>query len=63
MRPDGVIGSRLRLHRAGILITAIDARKRFYDASAAWRDRAMRGIYHSGTLVASDPRSLNRRAI
>ena len=29
----------------------IDQDKPFYDASCNWRDRAMRGIYHSGRLV------------
>jgi deaminated glutathione amidase len=62
VRPDGVISARLRLHQAGILITNIAPRTRFYDASEAWRDRAMRGIYHSGMLVANDPRSTDRRS-
>ena len=63
VRPDGVIVSRLRRHQAGMLITTIDTKAKLYDASSAWRDRAMQGIYHSGKLVKNDPRSRNRRTI
>ena len=59
VRPDGIVTGRLTLHRTGILISTVDTRAKFYDASLSWRDRAMRGIYHSGTLV-SDRRSRNR---
>ena len=62
VRPDGVIAARMRHHHTGVLITTIDPKLKLYDASAAWRDRAMRGAYHSGTLV-NDPRSRNRRSL
>ncbi len=62
VRPDGLIGGRLPLHRTGVLISTIDSRKKFYDASEAWRGRAMRGLYHSGILVR-DRRSADRTAI
>lgn len=51
VRPDGSIAATLTNNRSGVLITTVDTRAKFYDASAAWRDRAMRGIYHSGTAV------------
>ena len=59
VRPHGLIDGRLPLHRAGVLLSTIDVGKLFYDASEAWRERAMKGIYHSGTLVR-DPRSVDR---
>lgn len=61
VRPDGFITGRLRNHTAGVLITEINTRKKYYDASEAWRDRAMNGVLHSGKLV-SDPRSHDRRS-
>ena len=57
--PDGRIANRLRGHDAGMLLNTVDTGAKFYDASEAWRDRAMRGIYHSGTLV-KDKRSDDR---
>jgi predicted amidohydrolase len=62
VRPDGVITGRLANHRPGILITTVDTRAKLYDASEAWRDRAMRSVYHSGTLVR-DKRSSLRTAL
>jgi hypothetical protein len=59
VRPDGIITGKLPRHRAGLLITTIDTKTEYYDASEAWRDRAMNGIYHSGTLV-KDRRSRDR---
>jgi predicted amidohydrolase len=62
VRPDGVLAGRLRRHAAGILLTEVDARGRYYDSTAAWRERAMAGRLHSGRLVA-DPRSKRRRQL
>jgi predicted amidohydrolase len=59
VRPDGVITGRLERNKESLLITTVDTKYRFYDASRAWRERAMNGVYHSGTLV-SDPRSSDR---
>ncbi len=59
VRPDGVITGRLMRNRAGILMSTIDTERRWYDSTAAWRDRAMNGEYHSGVLV-KDPRSKAR---
>lgn len=59
-RPDGVVTGRLPVEEPGLLITRIDLREHFYDSTRAWRERAMQGILHSGTLV-EDPRSKARR--
>lgn len=59
VRPDGLITGRLVRNRAGILFSTLDPRRKFYDASIHWRNRAMRGIYHSGELV-KDTRSAAR---
>jgi hypothetical protein len=59
VRADGVVTGRLRLHTAGVLISTVDTDADLYDSAAAWRDRAMRGVLHSGTLV-KDARSEER---
>ncbi len=59
VRPDGVITRRLRNNVAGVLISHIDTSAQYYDASEAWRYRAMKGVLHSGTLV-NDLRSRRR---
>ena len=51
VHPDGLITSRLPLHRPGLLIDTINTNARFTDPSEHWRHRAIRGILHSGTLV------------
>ena len=59
---EGVVISRARAHRPALLVNTVDTKRKLYDASGAWRDRCMRGILHSGTLVR-DTRSRNRRAL
>ncbi|MBT3272464.1 MAG: carbon-nitrogen hydrolase family protein [Spirochaetales bacterium] len=59
VQPDGVISGRLSRNKAGVLISEVDTAKKFYDASVNWRDRAMKGIYHSGKVV-KDGRSSER---
>ena len=61
--PDGKIEGMLKRNRAGMMVNAIDVADTFYDAGAAFRDRAIRGILHSGTLVSSDPRSTDRKCL
>lgn len=61
VRPDGVITGRLRRNRSGLLISQVDTQARLYDSTAAWRGRAMRGVFHTGTRVR-DPRSSGRRS-
>ena len=56
---DGFVAVRLLLYRVGVLLLAEDTRKRFWDASEAWRNGAMKGVYHNGTLVC-DSRSADR---
>ena len=51
--PEGNIIGRLANNRPGVLIRTVDSSGKFYDASGAWRDRAVNGTYHSGTLVKS----------
>lgn len=62
VRPDGVITGRLRRNTTGMLLTTIAPPRSFYDGAAAWRARAMRGVYHSGRLVR-DARSRNRKEL
>jgi deaminated glutathione amidase len=62
VRADGVTVGRLRRNVAGILLTTVDTDQELYDSTAAWRDRAIAGELHSGTLV-SDPRSADRTAL
>lgn len=59
VRPDGVVTGRLRRHTAGVLVSKVDTDERVYDSTVAWRERAMDGILHSGTLVR-DRRSNER---
>lgn len=62
MRPDGVITGKLRQNTAGVLVSTVDPNLKFYDSTAPWRDRAMRGQFHSGVLVR-DKRSACRTAL
>ena len=59
VRADGVTTGRLHRNVAGVLITEVDTEADLYNSAEPWRDRAMAGILHSGTLV-DDPRSSNR---
>lgn len=59
VRADGVTTGRLPRNRAGVLLSTVDTEAALYDSTAAWRDRAMAGVLHSGTLV-TDPRSRRR---
>jgi predicted amidohydrolase len=59
VRADGIAVGRLRRNKPGVLVSTVDTKEALYDSTAAWRDRAMAGVLHSGTLV-SDPRSSNR---
>lgn len=62
VRPDGIITGQLKLNRPGVLITQVDTTRESYDASASWRNRAIRGVLHSGRLV-QDPRSRRRKSL
>jgi deaminated glutathione amidase len=58
VRPDGVVTGRLRRNTAGVLISELDTEEQIYHSTVAWRERAMGGTLHSGTLV--DERSRDR---
>jgi predicted amidohydrolase len=60
--PDGRVAGQGRLHAAAVLVHTVNTSEKFYDASRDWRDRCMRGILHSGTLV-KDPRSRSRKGL
>jgi len=62
VRPDGVTVGRLPRNRGGALITEVELDRSYYDATAAWRRRAMAGRLHSGTLVR-DRRSRDRSSL
>ena len=62
VRPDGVITGRLTRNEEGVLISVFDTTVKYYDPSEAWRERAMNGVYNSGTLV-NDERSGNRNSL
>ena len=62
VRPDGVITGKLKKNVAGILISEVNSQEKLYDSTAAWRDRAIRGIYHSGKLL-KDRRSTERKRV
>lgn len=61
VRADGITVGRLRRNVPGVLISTVDTDEALYDSTAAWRDRALNGVLHSGDLV-SDPRSTDRTA-
>lgn len=56
VRPDGVVASQLMRNGEGMLITRIDPAVPYYDSSSAWRERSMRGIFHSGIDAVPEPR-------
>jgi predicted amidohydrolase len=62
VRPDGVVTGQVPLHKTGILLSKIDTDQNYYDSTVAWRDRAMNGVFHSGTIV-QDPRSERRKTL
>ena len=62
VRADGITVGRLRRNVAGVLVTTVDTEQELYDSTAAWRDRALAGVLHSGTLV-NDPRSADRTTL
>jgi predicted amidohydrolase len=63
VRADGITIGRLRRNASGVLVSTVDTGQDLYDSTVAWRDRAMRGLLHSGTLSSDDPRSLDRTVL
>lgn len=62
VRADGIVTGRLRRNTPGVLISSVDTNERLYDGTAGWRDRAMRGVFHTGGLVR-DKRSEDRTGL
>ena len=62
VRADGVITGQLERHSTNVLLSTIDTEEELYDSTAAWRERALNGTLHSGTLV-QDERSDNRNEV
>ena len=62
IQPDGAIVASLPPNRAGMMVNTIDTTRTYYDASSAYRRRAMRGVLHSGRLV-SDRRQRSRKSL
>ena len=54
VRPDGEIVERLKLHRAGVLLTQMRLDPDLFDAPGPWRESAIEGQLHSGTLVEDE---------
>jgi len=59
VRADGIITGRLRRNVSGVLVSEVNTNQRLYDGTRGWRDRAMRGTFHSGSPVR-DKRSDTR---
>ena len=59
VRADGMTIGRLRRNIAGVLVSTVDTEADLYDSTAVWRDRAIAGTLHSGT-VGADRRSRDR---
>ena len=62
IQPDGAFAASLPSNRAGLMINTLDTTRTFYDASSPCRDRAIRGVLHSGKLV-TDKRQKNTRSL
>ena len=58
--PDGLVRNKLEKNVPGILISDIDTREKYYDASREYRPDAMSGKFNSGETI-NDPRSKNRQ--
>lgn len=54
VRPDGLITGQLKRHQAGVLMTDMILDPKLYDAPGPWRESAMKGQLHSGTLVRDE---------
>jgi predicted amidohydrolase len=62
VRADGVITGQLERHSTDTLLSTVDTEVDLYDSTRAWRDHALAGILHSGTLV-QDERSEKRTEV
>lgn len=62
VRPDGQIVGKLTRHKPGVLITEMALDPKLFDAPGLWRENAMCGKLHSGTIV-EDSRSADRQCL
>ena len=62
VRGDGITLGRLRRNRPGVLVSTVDTEEDLYGTTPAWRDRALDGVFHTGSLV-TDPRSTERTTL
>ncbi len=60
--PEGRIVNQLEENKEGMMINTVDPSLEFYDASGPFRDRALRGVLHSGKPLR-DPRSADRKSL
>jgi predicted amidohydrolase len=60
--PDGLVAGRLRPSCAGVSVIKVDTSKEFYDASAPFRRKALKGQLNSGKVLR-DPRSQDRKSL
>ena len=58
--PDGLVQNNLTVNEPGILISDLDINTVFYDASAPYRDNAIKGKLNSGETIR-DARSTDRK--
>jgi deaminated glutathione amidase len=54
VRADGVVTGQLDRHSTDILLSDVDTEADLYDSTFAWRERALAGILHSGSLVQDE---------
>ncbi len=57
--PDGLVESKLKRNKAGVLVSDIDINQKFYDPSKPFRADAIDGKLNSGETV-DDPKSKDR---
>ncbi len=57
--PDGLVEKKLPANKPGILLSTIDAAKKYYDPSKPFRKETIDGKLHSGKTI-QDPRSENK---
>jgi predicted amidohydrolase len=62
VRADGVITGQLDRHETNLLLSTVDTEEKIYDSTRHWRERALNGILHSGSIVY-DERSNNRQSL
>ena len=62
VNPDGRIAQSLQTNKSGVMVNPVDLQVKFYDASKPYREKAMRGILHSGRAV-QHPRSRDRHSL